>query len=273
MSDFIDRLVARSLGVATPVQPRLPALFEPTASQPAIVNRSVFEDHEAREEGRRAAVPAESSRSTAKLIGASAMPQTAIHHQSAAGTDFEREERRVPLPVAHRAPVQVAHPESNQLAAVNEAIRRMPWPVADDRSMGPRPPARNRAPVVVVQGRVVASDLPLPPLRHMPDRAPESANSTVAVVRDERSVRSADDRPIAARPRDVAVTPAQVARAAQVAAEPGSVDSQPRTISITIGRVEVRALMPPPLRPRPSPERRPHLSLDDYLKRRSGSTP
>ena len=41
------------------------------------------------------------------------------------------------------------------------------------------------------------------------------------------------------------------------------------TIKITIGRVDVRAVMQPQSAPRPAPERKPSLSLDEYLKRRS----
>jgi hypothetical protein len=43
------------------------------------------------------------------------------------------------------------------------------------------------------------------------------------------------------------------------------------TIKITIGRVDVRAVMPAAATPHPAPaQRRPALSLDDYLKRREG---
>jgi hypothetical protein len=43
------------------------------------------------------------------------------------------------------------------------------------------------------------------------------------------------------------------------------------TIKITIGRVDVRAIMPAAHVPRPAPTRpKPALSLEDYLKQRGG---
>ena len=43
------------------------------------------------------------------------------------------------------------------------------------------------------------------------------------------------------------------------------------TIKITIGRVDVRAIMPAAPAPRPAPARpSPALSLEDYLKQREG---
>jgi hypothetical protein len=46
------------------------------------------------------------------------------------------------------------------------------------------------------------------------------------------------------------------------------------TIKITIGRVDVRAMMPDQEAPRPAPAaRNTALSLDEYLKRRSGGKP
>lgn len=46
---------------------------------------------------------------------------------------------------------------------------------------------------------------------------------------------------------------------------------KPPTIQVTIGRIEVRAVaMPPPQAPRSRKKSQPSLSLDDYLKQRSG---
>jgi len=47
--------------------------------------------------------------------------------------------------------------------------------------------------------------------------------------------------------------------------------SEPPVIKVRIGRVEVRAVMPPaPPARRDVPQRRPHLSLEDYLRQREG---
>ncbi len=39
---------------------------------------------------------------------------------------------------------------------------------------------------------------------------------------------------------------------------------------VSIGRVEVRAIMPPVAAPKPTPPSAPKLSLEDYLKQRNG---
>lgn len=47
-------------------------------------------------------------------------------------------------------------------------------------------------------------------------------------------------------------------------------EAQPPTIRVNIGRIEVRAVTPPPAPPRRQVELPARLSLDDYLKQRSG---
>jgi phage tail sheath protein FI len=46
--------------------------------------------------------------------------------------------------------------------------------------------------------------------------------------------------------------------------------SPPPVIHVTIGRVDVRAILPAPQTRRTSPQPAPRLSLEDYLKRRNG---
>jgi hypothetical protein len=52
--------------------------------------------------------------------------------------------------------------------------------------------------------------------------------------------------------------------------EPVTGQTPAPSIRITIGRVDVRAMMPELPKRRPTPERRPTLSLEDYLSQRSG---
>jgi hypothetical protein len=57
----------------------------------------------------------------------------------------------------------------------------------------------------------------------------------------------------------------------RAADEPAIADPGPPTIRVTIGRVDVRAVMPAPPVPVAKPVHpRPGLSLDDYLKQRRG---
>jgi len=52
---------------------------------------------------------------------------------------------------------------------------------------------------------------------------------------------------------------------------PSETPAGPPSVQVTIGRVEVRAIMPPSSAPPRRLPPRPRLSLDDYLKQRNNS--
>ena len=82
------------------------------------------------------------------------------------------------------------------------------------------------------------------------------------------------DRPVVepAAWRDDVGRPLPVALAGQRESNPSANESVPPVVQVTIGRVEVRAMLPPtPATEQPAPARtRPVLSLDEYLQQRSG---
>jgi hypothetical protein len=49
------------------------------------------------------------------------------------------------------------------------------------------------------------------------------------------------------------------------------VSPAPPSVQVTIGRVEVRAILTPPVPPQRRPPARPRLSLDEYLRQRHSS--
>jgi hypothetical protein len=65
------------------------------------------------------------------------------------------------------------------------------------------------------------------------------------------------------------VTP-HIEQTNKVIAEPAAKIREAPPIRVTIGRVEVRAIMAPPASPRAVRRPRPALSLEDYLKQREG---
>ena len=71
-------------------------------------------------------------------------------------------------------------------------------------------------------------------------------------------------------PPAAAIEPARPTRGGDEAPAPEAAPAAP-VIQVTIGRVEVRAVMAPPSPPRPAP--RPRLSLDDYLRQSRGDRP
>ena len=108
-----------------------------------------------------------------------------------------------------------------------------------------------------------------------PEPTPAQPPTAIATTLARRSPRPAEQQsglPVAQPP--VAI-PSVAAVARPVTRAPRSVDSTPDEVRITIGRVEVHSS---PLAPDPAPAsqrkpdagRLPALSLDDYLKQRSG---
>jgi hypothetical protein len=133
---------------------------------------------------------------------------------------------------------------------------------------------REQAPAVVLR----------PPVE--PDAArPESKGSTTVAgmevvaqpsSRPPEAVAPAEVRPVLARPSTptarATTLPAQAGQAAPPSREADAqAPPQPPTIEVTIGRIEVRAVTPPPA-PAPPPQRQapPKMSLDDYLRAQSG---
>jgi hypothetical protein len=55
--------------------------------------------------------------------------------------------------------------------------------------------------------------------------------------------------------------------------EPTPLRAEPPVVTVTIGRVEVRAIVPPPAPERPKADARKALSLEEYLERRHGGRP
>ena len=112
--------------------------------------------------------------------------------------------------------------------------------------------------------------------------ATESPSHTAAISRRDRTASTeapeTDLSPASDRTPEPALVRARNAASAsdvQADASPGPAVAPPATepnVRITINRVEVRAVTPEPARlSRPAPKRRgPAMSLDDYLKRRSG---
>jgi hypothetical protein len=135
-----------------------------------------------------------------------------------------------------RSPVP-GHPASQALAGHAERDR-VTGQVQRERTPEPSVPAADATDAVDARGRTLAQP-------------------AAASVRGARLVRVADSRPAAGR-----VVAPQEREGAKEAPSP--------TVRITIGRVEVRAVVPEPAQPSPVARSEPALSLEDYLKQHSG---
>jgi len=238
MSDYLNSLVTRTLRLAPVVQPRPASLFEPVAagpiSEPAL---EVSENRSTQE------TPAPPLRVPAKLsdIPLNNTPNT-----------FSKDSRQEVLP---------PRPESTTLLPAQAT-----------------PPS-----LFTVSTKQVIHEVSGPevtPTRYDNDSTSSSdARPTPTLIKPEvRVFSSATDRetvqplttpPLAPVPSHIA-RPESLSRTRNLNAQPTEPAEAPETVVVTIGRVDVRAIFPPPQpAPRANRTQSQALSLDEYLKQRS----
>lgn len=254
MSDFLTRLVARTLGSSPAIQPRVPSRFEH--------GLGVFEEHEAE-----------------PVLGHERAPSAAVArpHASAApqpeSPDFEvrrrgPQDQRVPHIVTQvdlrprQAERSVEKPPVRTLEVAAEGVttpqemmnlsRPQQLYPADGAAEVAAPPAQ---PAVTIVAEAAQPD----GRRDAPSPTEKAENvspqpTIEAPVRTVTRLVRAEATPIAAAER---FTPAPARTPPSPAPAPD--------INITIGRIEVRAVQPAPAQqPKPAPG--PSLTLDAYLR-------
>ena len=290
MTDFLSSLIARNLELVAVIQPRLASRFESASPMSGSLQGGYVwdaQDVEAQQSGE--SEPTDHVRKTSPPQSSEPPPES-------------------PLPVADfqdkpatRRPIQAPdqkHPEDASQQSVG----------AQDRNVAvqTRPSLKQtseKAPHAGDPRPVGSEGLPVSPLARpaatlavpgKPTQPEQSENSTLyprlssappiqpALVEPASPSRGrpGTEPPIlpasqVARPEGI-MAPPPVVSAVQAApsahAEPArmSQSQTPPVIRISIGRVEVRAVMAPPALPLPRPPARsgPSLSLEDYLKGR-----
>jgi hypothetical protein len=242
MSDYLSRLVSRTLNVARMVQPRVPNRFEPSMplDDVEIISTPSVE---------RAPVTVER-----RIIERSDRDST----------------REMSTVVKTEEPGQPLTPEGGQAAAsIDRSV-----PADGDGDLAEKTPqrAQQARPIVVVRPR------PAPAIASTPDSAPAARVSSLAGQQaavpplespTPLTPKLEGSRPVATRVDEPANRGPVMAMPRQTAVPVREAPAQP-SITVHIGRIEVRAVTPPP----PSPKRPtplppvPTLALKDYLKGR-----
>ena len=277
MSDYLANLAARGLGLAAVVRPRLASLFEPLpvahhATGPAPL------DPEGGDEPSPSWAASLPRSSAAPREDRDAPARAAVLDPTSTPTAFrrrnERGDERLPAPA-------VARPQS----AASSTVPSLPAPVVPGATAvsRPAPPARasgDRPASTREAAPEGAADAPAPERERVTllDRDAWRSTSERLSLLERR--RAEGERPASPLPIQAQAPPkpgetadarmsAPVTSAIRLATDPAVVREPPPVIRITIGRVDVRAIMPsPPVeRPKSAPPRS-ALSLDDYLKRR-----
>lgn len=248
MSDFLTRLVERSLGVGEVVRPRLGSLFEPRAAAAA---RPIVEEALEVDAKRAAPAPAEPKRESEPRSSFPSPPEHEPKHepvgplqQSVTRPSRGREAAEVPrfertLEVERRRETR----SQTGFAASQEEVPPWPTPL----------PGVEPEPRPTLQQSVTRSDR-------------ESARPPETVVVREHIPGRTEHAPGRLEPHESWLEPPPQTGRRPVAAERAPTAVEPPVVRVTIGRVDVRAVLPPAAPERAAPKRRPRMTLDEYLR-------
>ncbi|HEX6650077.1 MAG TPA: hypothetical protein VF075_11065 [Pyrinomonadaceae bacterium] len=241
MSDFLNRLVDRTLQLAPVVQPRLASLFEPQsmAAAPETV----------------------------------AMPET----NSISGDSQSSEATPKAVSSTIRLPIQASQPALSETAPVHRKTISEELSSAEQPSNRPLPGNDLKTPNVPAaalhekpfSAEAVNSLSAIENVRTVKEKEPPLDSP----ANNQQQVQSKLIRPtsISPKPQSVAYEAQQPSRTSRGDNSQASIPAeQPETVVVTIGRVDVRAVFTQPTATRqPNRESAKPMSLDQYLKQRS----
>ena len=243
MSDYLNNIVARSLNLADVVQPRVPQLFEQSfASTPEPDSP----------------LQTEISERPAIFSEASETPGTRTDQAESEIRPPDLEPRKS-SPASIETHIKKVSPAAVQPIGPSEGVRKGLTPIAVNQAAG------------AADSRSVRDSVATPSATSNQNSQPQSERelpvpSTVGPLWKEatNTVSKPSLRSSAARLQ-------QPPPNGTLSSLPQNNRSEPQSpeIRITIGRVDVRAIMPPSRPPNPAPVRpKPALSLESYLKQR-----
>lgn len=279
MSDYLTRLARKALGREPVLQPRLPGLFEPSTVG------GLMGETASRSEGLSEAEPPARTapdqppsplrpRGVVPRATPASPPQPAPI-QPPSGEQRPREASPVP------ARGNRAAPAVEETATLPEVVGPLTRP--QRREGGVSPPGPQSGPAAEAARPAALKAPPPEPLAPQPqpsdavepaatpvDRLPGHETARIDRSGPTRLRVAAPPAPVTAAPPLAEPAPAPTRSESRAARIQTSSPTAP-TIRVSIGRVEVRLLAPPaPPSPSPLSQRKPAISLDDYLRGRHG---
>jgi hypothetical protein len=258
MSDYLNNLAARTLNLAPVVQPRPASLFEPAVPRRGI-RRSLEQTPEYED----------LSASNSPLQTLPLNPLQAQRIQPPLQATIDRDEKESD---PKREPVEGLEIRTwSSEPAGRRATVSPPAPVAARIAIPSAPPESNAA-------RIRSLTLQAPGTQtNSATLSGRETNTRESRQQIEPKVgRAVVDQSLAAQPLQSSANSAKrpdnlpIIQTRSVIAQPAARMEQPQTVSVTIGRVDVRAIFSPPPAPRSSRAQQPApMSLDEYLKQRS----
>lgn len=246
MSDYLTRLVERSMGVAAQIEPLIAPLHSPS-EQILLEPAGTVGPFGAVASERSGASPRENTPDDGAKGGArDDMLPRAENPPPSAATAFQE------------APVELAVGRSDEPA---DPVRPRPQLLLREDSPPPTPATMDPASLPVASSGISHAS-PRPTLRPEITERPRPVTASTQFVPSPRGKRRDAVQPEIIGPR----------KAAALSAEPREESSanRPPAIHVTIGRVEVRAVMAPAASPKVAAPAAPKISLEEYLKQRNG---
>jgi len=251
----------RSMNHAQPIRPRLASLFEPVAG----VRLRSFET-------KRVGSATAALNSSPEFAGTNEVTnqtKTAVLRN-----DLDR-----PAMEASRLITRIGSPDVSTTAAVSPAEPAQPSESIRDQPFRPErvstPDIRRGQPEIRVEAKVAS------PARREQNQTAVEVDRVIETTLVERLLEADQNSPAAESEltgsqspnRPLIVRPEVTAASAPPTETKAALSNEESSIRITIGRVDVRAIMPPPpvVVSNKEPLQR-ALSLDDYLKRCSGDS-
>lgn len=234
MSDFLTNLTARSLGSALNLlKPQLPSLFEASKGTASIL-------------------AGDGSLNAREEIGeVTATPSAAIHPPRPSHLRME-DERRAPV-----SPIEARRVEVEYLRPAPQTIIPVEPPQRMEPSAGIRPEARADAEPTISVTKSSGEQ------EQVPGPRVEARTRPAEKMEPAEPSRNIEARLVPILPK--MESPQQTNHAD----EPLPFDPGSQIVRISIGRIDVRAVMQPSAPARTAIPNRPTLTLDDYLLRRN----
>jgi hypothetical protein len=256
MSDYLNRLVDRTLHLSPVVQPRLASLFEPppTAAEPEtatmLETKSTPGDSQSSAAAPEVSLPTQASRpALSDPVGVTDAP---MERKTTSPADRGRVDQPIELPAPLVPPPL---PETDLMTT--RVIAAEPRAVREER------PAHSS----ITEAMKSSSD----PENHQTRLVKEEEVRPESPVKNRQPV-----QPTLIGPKPPAMTipyaATQPVRTTRRESAQASIPAEgPETVVVTIGRVDVRAVFTPPAATSRSnrPEQAKPMSLDEYLKQQS----
>lgn len=273
MSDYLTSLATRSLNAAPFITPRLASWFEPPSARAGLAARPTLEAEDSESEtapksSRQTEEPDRTAKSPSRVgdllvprVDSRELPERQ-RKKSDAG-QYEPKDQNPVRPRLDNATNVTPRVSSSTTPPVNQtdnqlASMRLSQNPEDVRV--PQPPTTSR-PITVEASSHKKGSLLEPELKRIGTGQLASFEPAESVER----VQSQSPSLIA-----VAARVAPPTRPADKTAPEAPSNAEPPAIRVTIGRVDVKAIMPQTPAPRPATARPHSLSLADYLKQREG---